>query len=84
VARAMAGAAEGVLVVHDLHIWTISSGLYALSAHLTVDAAALARSDQILTAVKVALRERWQIDHSTLQIESADYAHVHDVCDGAH
>jgi len=84
VARAMAGAAEGVLLVHDLHIWTISSGLYALSAHLTVDAAALARSDQILTAVKVTLRERWQIDHSTLQIESADYTHVHDVCDGAH
>jgi len=84
VARAMAGAAEGVLLVHDLHIWTISSGLYALSAHLTVDAAALARSDQILTAVKLTLRERWQIDHSTLQIESADYTHVHDVCDGAH
>jgi cobalt-zinc-cadmium efflux system protein len=84
VARGMEGADAGVLAVHDLHIWTISSGLYALSAHLTVDAAALSRSDQILTAVKVALRERWQIDHSTLQIESADYPHVHDVCDGAH
>jgi len=84
VARGMAGADAGVLAVHDLHIWTISSGLYALSAHLTVDAGALARSDEILTAVKVALRQRWQIDHSTLQIESADYPHVHDVCDGAH
>jgi cobalt-zinc-cadmium efflux system protein len=84
VARGMAGADAGVLAVHDLHIWTISSGLYALSAHLTVDGAALARSDEILTAVKVALRQRWQIDHSTLQIESADYPHVHDVCDGAH
>jgi cobalt-zinc-cadmium efflux system protein len=84
VASGMAGATPGVLAVHDLHIWTISSGLYALSAHLTVEAAALPRSDEILTAVKMALKARWQIDHSTLQIESDGYLHVHDVCDGDH
>jgi cobalt-zinc-cadmium efflux system protein len=80
VERDMAAAA-GVLAVHDLHIWTISSGLYALSAHVVLEAGALGRNDEVLTAVKLSLRERFHIDHSTLQIESPDYAHVHGVCD---
>lgn len=72
-------SADGVRAVHDLHIWTISSGLYALSAHLVVHAEAMGRNDEILTAVKAALRRTCGIDHTTLQIESADYVHVHDV-----
>jgi cobalt-zinc-cadmium efflux system protein len=71
-------AAGGVLAVHDLHIWTISSGLYALSAHLVVRAEDLPRTDAILTAVKAQLH-RHGIDHTTLQIESRGYEHVHDV-----
>jgi cobalt-zinc-cadmium efflux system protein len=71
--------AEGVIAVHDLHIWTISSGLYALSAHLVVSREGMGRNDEILTEVKAGLRRRFGIDHTTLQIESADYAHVDDV-----
>jgi cobalt-zinc-cadmium efflux system protein len=69
----------GVMAVHDLHIWTISSGMCALSAHLVVHAEAVGQNDQILTAVKADLRQRFGIDHTTLQIESASYAHVDDV-----
>lgn len=72
-------SADGVIAVHDLHIWTISSGLYALSAHLVVHAESVGNNDQILTAVKAELRRRFGIDHTTLQIESATYAHVDDV-----
>ncbi len=72
-------ATEGVIAVHDLHIWTISSGLYALSAHLVVHTDAVGRNDDILTRVKLRLRDACGIDHTTLQIESADYAHVGDV-----
>jgi cobalt-zinc-cadmium efflux system protein len=72
-------AADGVLAVHDLHIWTISSGLYALSAHLVVSPESMGRNDDILTEVKRALRGTCGIDHTTLQIESAAYVHVHDV-----
>jgi len=72
-------AAHGVIAVHDLHIWTISSGLYALSAHLVVHAESVGRNDEILTAVKCELRRCFGIDHTTLQIESAGYAHVDDV-----
>ena len=71
--------AEGVLAVHDLHIWSISSGMCALSAHLVVDGVAIGRNDEILTDVKARLRRSFGIDHTTLQIESAGYAHVDDV-----
>ena len=72
-------SAEGVIAVHDLHIWIISSGMYALSAHLVVEAGAMGRNDEILTSVKSELRRVCGIDHTTLQIESADYAHVDDI-----
>jgi cobalt-zinc-cadmium efflux system protein len=72
-------SADGVVAVHDLHIWTISSGLYALSAHLVVHVEAMGRNDAILTAVKGTLRRTFGIDHTTLQIESAEYAHVDDI-----
>ena len=72
-------SAEGVIAVHDVHIWTISSGLYALSAHLVVHGEAMGRNDEILQAVKSALRRTFGINHTTLQIESAEYAHVDDV-----
>jgi cobalt-zinc-cadmium efflux system protein len=70
---------EFVLAVHDLHIWSISSGMCALSAHLVVDGVAVGRNDEILTEVKARLRRSFGIDHTTLQIESAAYAHVDDV-----
>jgi cobalt-zinc-cadmium efflux system protein len=70
---------EGVVAVHDLHVWTISSGMYALSAHLVIQSEAIGRNDAILTCVKSSLRKRFGIDHTTLQIESVDYAHVDDV-----
>jgi cobalt-zinc-cadmium efflux system protein len=70
---------HGVIAIHDLHIWTISSGLYALSAHVVVTAEAVGRNDEILTAVKGGLRREFGIDHTTIQIETADYAHVDDV-----
>ncbi len=72
-------SADGVMAVHDLHIWVISSGMYALSAHLVVHSDAMGRNDAILTAVKSGLRRTYGIDHTTLQIESAEYAHVDDV-----
>jgi cobalt-zinc-cadmium efflux system protein len=78
ITRSMAEA-DGVVAVHDLHVWTISSGLYALSAHLVTHAEALGRNDAILTETKAKLRKRFGIDHTTLQIESVDYAHVDDV-----
>ena len=52
-------------------IWTISSGLYALSAHLVVHGEAIGRNDDILNEVKRGLRRSFGIDHTTLQVDHA-------------
>lgn len=70
---------QGVRAVHDVHVWTISSGLHALSAHLVVHPDEMGRNDEILDEVKRELRETFGIDHTTLQIESSAYAHVYDL-----
>src|SRR5512133_598317 len=62
--------AGGVLAVHDLHIWSISSGMCALSAHLVVDGIAMGRNDEILTEVKARLRRSFGSGRTTLQIEA--------------
>ncbi|WP_370459044.1 cation diffusion facilitator family transporter [Aggregicoccus sp. 17bor-14] len=69
----------GVRAVHDLHVWTISSGMYALSAHLVVDDPMVCNNDRILEAVKHELFDRFGIDHTTIQIESETYAHLGEV-----
>lgn len=66
VGRAMAEE-EGVLAVHDLHVWTLSSGRLVLSAH--VDLRDLARWPRVLAALRGKLSRRFGIDHVTLQPE---------------
>jgi len=77
--RGLLEGAEGVVAVHDLHVWTLSSGLYALSAHLVVLDPMVCNNDQILSAVKHELLGRYGIDHTTIQIESESYAHTGEV-----
>jgi cobalt-zinc-cadmium efflux system protein len=70
---------QGVSDVHDLHVWTIASGMYALSAHLVVADPMVCNNDEILSAVKHELFDRFGIDHTTIQIESETYAHLGEV-----
>jgi cobalt-zinc-cadmium efflux system protein len=60
---------EGVLDVHDVHIWSITSGLHALSAHLLVEDQLLSRCPEIVGEVEGTLAERFSIAHTTLQCE---------------
>ena len=69
----------GVRQVHDLHIWCITSGMAALSGHVVLDEPSLARSDDVLNGIKEMLRERFGIDHTTIQIESESYTEVGEV-----
>jgi cobalt-zinc-cadmium efflux system protein len=71
-ARAVGAAiasADGVVGVHDLHLWTITSGFPALSAHVLV--APGADCHAIRRDLEVLLRERFQLTHTTLQVEHA-------------
>lgn len=60
-------AEEGVLSVHDLHIWTVTSGFGALAAHVVV--AADCDRDLARARIELLLHERFGIDHTTLQME---------------
>jgi cobalt-zinc-cadmium efflux system protein len=57
----------GVLAVHDLHVWSVTSGLNSLSAHVVIDDGQSATA--LLTELRTLLHDRYGIDHSTLQIE---------------
>jgi len=69
-----------VVAVHDLHIWTITSGLLALSAHIVVRASDAAERDALINEIKRVLAESYKISHTTLQIESESYDHECHVC----
>jgi len=59
----------GVEDLHDIHIWTITSGIYALSAHLSIADQTVSQSCDILTKVNEVLAENFNITHTTLQLE---------------
>lgn len=66
---------EGVREVHDLHVWTLTSEMESLSAHLVLDEGA--ELHDVLDRARDLLRGEWGIAHATLQVEPAD----HEGCD---
>jgi cobalt-zinc-cadmium efflux system protein len=60
----------GVAGVHDLHVWTISSGIDALSAHISHDESV--SHSELLQVVRNKLHEQFGIDHLTIQMETLD------------
>ncbi|MEA2387097.1 MAG: cobalt-zinc-cadmium efflux system protein [Thermoleophilaceae bacterium] len=67
---------DGVREVHDLHIWTVTSGFAALAAHVRTDPHG--NSEAIRTAVEALLRERFGITHTTLQTMSQPLLSIED------
>jgi cobalt-zinc-cadmium efflux system protein len=61
---------DGVVDVHDLHIWTISTGMVALSGHVVVRDQMLSESGKLLEDINRVLAERYQINHTTIQLEN--------------
>jgi cobalt-zinc-cadmium efflux system protein len=60
---------DGVVDVHDLHIWTISTGMDALSGHVVVRDQMLSESSKVLSEINTVLAERYNITHTTIQLE---------------
>jgi len=58
---------SGVVAVHDLHVWTITSGMECLSAHVVVADEAIACS--MLARVRSTLHDKFGLDHLTIQVE---------------
>jgi cobalt-zinc-cadmium efflux system protein len=57
----------GTCEVHDLHVWTLTTGRYALSAHAVVSGAE--RDDAVLDAMADLCAREFRIDHVTIQLE---------------
>ena len=74
----------GVIAVHDVHLWSITSGDVVFTAHVSVAPQVLTRgrSAQLLDELTVCLRDHFGVEHSTFQLEPADFSdaepHVHD------
>ena len=60
---------DGVVDVHDLHVWTISSGMDALSGHVVVRDQMLSESSKLLSKINTVLADRYNITHTTIQME---------------
>ena len=69
-------AVDHVLDVHDLHAWTITSGLPALTAHLVVEDGCFqdGHTASLLAEVQRALQTKFDVEHSTFQFEPASHA----------
>src|SRR6476620_5462979 len=60
---------EGVLAVHDLHVWTVGSGIIACCCHVTVEEQSVREGENVLRIVAEALERKHGITHSTVQVE---------------
>ena len=75
--QAMVGV-PGVVDVHDIHVWTITSGLDAMSAHVTIDDEAPA--GEVLNRLTKVVNDDFEIHHSTIQVEQVHCAKANDSC----
>lgn len=67
---------DGVTDVHDLHVWTITSGMPVMSAHVVLEDSVteLAGAHEILDRLRDCLSDHFDVEHSTFQIEPSDHA----------
>lgn len=71
------GGIAGVLDVRDLHLWTLTSGMNVATAHLV--AADGTSAHAVLDRARDVLRERYAIQHATLQVEPASHTGCHEI-----
>jgi cobalt-zinc-cadmium efflux system protein len=58
---------SGVQSIHDLHIWTLTSGLHALSCHAVISDAE--SNHKILKDLSYKIKDQYHIEHATIQLE---------------
>jgi cobalt-zinc-cadmium efflux system protein len=75
--RSAMQAVDGVLNVHDLHVWSLGSSSHALASHVTICEMPVSDSAAILERLNQTLVDRFHIHHTTLQFEITDCATTH-------
>ena len=64
-------AASGAQEVHDIHVWTLGTDMFALSCHLSIPDMHLEQCEQLLQKVRTRLADEFRISHTTIQFERA-------------
>ena len=66
----------GVVAIHDLHVWTITSGMPSLSAHVTVEPNPFldGSGERVLDELNECLHDCFEIGHTTFQLESVEHS----------
>jgi cobalt-zinc-cadmium efflux system protein len=69
-------AKEGVVSVHDVHVWSITPGSNVFSAHVVVETAVFrqGRTDSLLDSLSSCLEKHFDVEHSTFQLEPEEHA----------
>ena len=62
---------EGVTLIHDVHVWTITSGMVAFTAHVLIDPSFPGDRDALLREIKDLAHENFGITHATVQLEES-------------
>jgi cobalt-zinc-cadmium efflux system protein len=60
---------EGVQEAYHIHLWTITSGVYAMSAHVLIDDQLVSRSKELIEDIQTMLSQKFNVYHSTIQLE---------------
>ncbi len=68
---------DGVLNVHDLHVWSLGSSSHALASHITIAEMPTSECGAILEGINGALRQRFHIHHTTIQFETTGCETTH-------
>jgi cobalt-zinc-cadmium efflux system protein len=68
---------EGVLDVHDLHVWSLGSQSHALASHVTIPEMPMSECSSILSAINCRLHDRFHITHTTIQFETTGCETTH-------
>ena len=73
---------EGIQNVHDLHVWSITNNMYALSCHALIDDLSQSDSSAILHSLNSMLSEKYHIGHATIQFECEPHQETYCVVNG--
>jgi cobalt-zinc-cadmium efflux system protein len=68
---------DGVLNVHDLHVWSLGSQSHALASHVTIAEMPMSECSSILEAINCRLHDRFHITHTTIQFETTGCETTH-------
>lgn len=78
--RSAMAQVEGVVGVHDLHVWSLTSQSHALASHVQVQEMPLAETESVLDRINHQLRDHYGIHHTTIQIEVTGCVTVDGCC----